>query len=92
MCTGLAGAPTAFKWRKNKHTVAELLERTKFSRGDAHNPAKEKYLKREYFTVLLTCGATAQLYIERQPRPGSTGAARRQRWFIYTYTPPTNPA
>jgi len=86
MKSGLAGAPTAFTWRGRDYRVAELIGRRKFSRGDGHNPAKEKYLKREYFTVRLASGETAELYIERQARPGTRGAGRKQRWFLYTFT------
>lgn len=84
MKTGLAGAPTAFVWRDRECIVERLLEHRKFSRGDAHNPSKEKYLKREYFTVRLSTGEIAELYIERQPRPGASANARKQRWFLYT--------
>ena len=88
MQTGLAGAPTSFTWRGRTYSVTELLDRRKFTRGDAHNASREKYLKREYFTVRLDDGSIADLYIERQPRPGASPSARKQRWFIYTRTAP----
>ena len=84
MKSGLAGSPKAFTWRGEERTVVELVERRKFSRGDAHNPAKEKYLKREYFHVILDDGWHAELYIERQPRTGASAKGRKQRWFLYT--------
>ena len=84
MKSGLAGAPVTFEWRGREYRVAELLDRRKFTRGDAHNPAREKYLKREYFTVALDDGSEADLYIERQPRPGASASSRKQRWFLYT--------
>ena len=89
MKTGLAGAPTAFVWRGETRTVAELIDRRKFSRGDAHNPGREQYLKREYFTLRLDDGSIAELYIERQPRPGASANARKQRWFLYTISRPS---
>jgi hypothetical protein len=89
MKAGLAGAPRAFVWRDRECVVAEVLDRRKFSRGDAHNPVREKYLKREYFTVRLETGQVAELYIERQPRPGASENARKQRWFLYTISRPS---
>jgi hypothetical protein len=71
---GEPGLPTAFTWRDETLTIAELLGKrkgTKVDRGDT-------YVKRHYFEVRLADGRNATIYFERQAKPG------QPRWWLYT--------
>jgi hypothetical protein len=87
MATGLAALPPAFTWRGRRYDIEECLEHRKVTSPEGGgSPGKERYLRRQEFTVRLTDGSVAVLYVLRQA-PGG-GAAARRRWFLYTLDEP----
>lgn len=90
MSRGLAGLPTAFRWRNREYRITELLARDKISTPEGGREGNELYLRRETFRVRLDDGSIADLYIERNPS-SRTPAGRRRRWYLFTLEPPTTP-
>jgi phosphoribosylglycinamide formyltransferase-1 len=66
--------PATFLWRGRTLEIASIVRTwrsTKTDRGDA-------YLKRHWFEVVMSDGARAQLYFDRETRRGG------DRWWLYT--------
>jgi hypothetical protein len=88
LTSGLAGLPAGFTWRGRRYVIEECLEHRKVTAPEGHREGNERYLRRQEFVVRLDTGQTAVLYIERQASRGASAKAARQRWFLYTITPP----
>src|SRR5262249_14990432 len=87
MASGLASLPVAFVWRDRRYQIVECLEHYKHSSPEGGVEGKERYLRRQLFTVRLDSGEIARLYFERQARRGASRVAARQRWFMYSIGP-----
>jgi len=76
--------PARFRWRGTEYQVDSILESWKqYSSGSRQMP--EHYLRKHWFHVRTTDGATMKIYFERLARSkGST----RSRWWLYTWVAP----
>ncbi len=87
MAAGLAALPSAFVWRNRRYAIVRCLDHRKVSAPEGGVEGKERYLRRQVFSVLLDTGQHATIYMQRHaPRGASAGAARR-RWFLYSIEP-----
>lgn len=77
MSQGLASLPRAFTWREQRYEITECLEHYKESTPEGGKATGERYLRRQYFVVMLDTDQRATLYVQRQ-------GAGKQRWFLYT--------
>ena len=84
MAMGLASLPGAFFWRNRRYEIVECLEHDKVSAPEGGVAGKERYLRRQVFTVRLDTGQIAKLYVLRQAPRGASPRAARRRWFLYT--------
>ncbi len=84
MATGLASLPGAFVWRNRRYEIVECLEHGKVSSPEGGVEGKERYLRRQVFTVRLDTGQTATVYHERQARRGASPRSAKRRWFLYS--------
>jgi len=84
MTQGLASMPSAFEWRGRRYEIVECLSHVKQSSPEAHRAGGELYLRRQEFVVRLDSGQIARIYIERQPRAGSSARSSKNRWFLFT--------
>jgi len=80
MARGLPGLPRKFVWRGRQVEVAEVLG-TRRTLGPCRHGSGEKYVRRHWFTVRTTDGATMTLYCDRQARRGQSAKAR---WWLFT--------
>jgi hypothetical protein len=80
MARGSPGLPRKFVWRQHEYEVAELLQ-TRRSLGPCRHGSGEQYVRRHWFTVRTTNGATMTLYCDRQARRGQSAKAR---WWLFT--------
>jgi hypothetical protein len=87
MARGLASLPAAFTWRNRRYEIVECLEHSKVSAPEGGVEGKERYLRRQVFSVRLHTGQAATLYLERQARRGASPRAARRRWFLYSIEP-----
>ncbi len=83
MAMGLASLPAAFIWRGERYEIEEMLSHCKQSSPEGGVEGRERYLRRQQFEVRLHTGQTAVLYLERQPRRGTSRKTAKQRWFLY---------
>jgi len=88
MTRGLASMPAAFTWRGQRYEIVECLDHVKQSMHEGYTTDGERYLRRQTFTVLLDTGQLATVYVERNAPSGARKRAAKQRWFLYTITPP----
>ena len=79
MSRGEPGLPLRFRWRKQEHTVVEVLRTWKSSKMDMG----ESYLKRHWYEILTDSRLQLTIYCERQQR--SSGRPK-SRWWVYTIT------
>ncbi len=84
MATGLASLPGAFVWRNRRYEIVECIEHEKRSAPEGWVEGHERYLRRQVFTVRLSTGQRATLYVERHARRGASRRAARRRWFLYS--------
>ncbi|MHB1156766.1 MAG: DUF6504 family protein [Phycisphaerales bacterium] len=78
MARGEPGLPSHFTWRKQRHTVVEVIETWTTSNRSL---CGETYLRRHWYKVRTESGSIVTLYCERQPKSGRTA---RRRWWLYT--------
>ena len=80
MATGLPGLPAGFDWRGESYRITTQLESWKQSAPEGGRAGGERYLRRHYFRLHMSDGATWVVYFVRQtPR----GTSPRKRWFLY---------
>lgn len=80
MAAGQPGLPAGFRWRDVELRIEGVLETWKQSEPEGGRPGGERYLRRHYFRLRMSDGATWVVYFLRQtPRSGSPKA----RWFLY---------
>lgn len=80
MAAGEPGLPRRFTWRGEPFEVAAVI-RTWHETGPCHHGSGERYVRKHCYEVLLTTGAKATLYFERQARARSQA---RQRWWLFS--------
>ena len=81
MGRGEPGLPSGFTWRGDSVDITEELSRWKQSSRESSRPDADLYLRRHYYKLRMSDGATWTIYFERQtPRTGDP----KQRWFLYT--------
>ena len=78
MARGEPGLPSHFTWRKQSHTVVEVIETWTTSNRSL---CGETYLRRHWYKVRTEAGLIVTLYCERKPKPANTA---RRRWWLYT--------
>lgn len=78
------GLPSAFNWRDEVFPIAAVMDKWKHSSREGSSAQGDLYLRRHYFRLRMTNGATWVVYFLRQtPRSGKHQA----RWFLYTIGP-----
>ena len=87
MASGLAALPRAFTWRKRRYEIVECIDHAKVSAPEGGVEGKERYLRRQVFTVRLDSGQRATIYVQRQLPRGTSTRAARHRWFLYSIEP-----
>jgi hypothetical protein len=80
MARGLPGLPRKFTWRGQGVEVAEVIG-TRRTLGSCRHGSGEKYVRRHWFMIRTTNGATMTLYCDRQARRGQSAKAR---WWLFT--------
>ena len=80
MARGEPGLPREFEWRDRTWRVATVLESWKTS-GPCRNGASERYVRRHWSRIRTECGLIVTLYVDRQPKAGSSG---KRRWWLFT--------
>lgn len=83
MATGAPGLPQEFVWRGQTIKVATVL-RTWRETGKCRHGSPELYVRKHWYEIAATSGATMKIYFERQPRGGSKGA----RWWLFSLCEP----
>ncbi len=87
MARGEPGLPTGFVWRGRSLDVIEELSAWKESSREGGRASGELYLRRHYFKLLMSDGATWTVsFLRQSPRSGSP----KKRWFLYTLEPPAS--
>ena len=84
MAAGEPGLPRAFVWRRKTFEVAEVV-RSWRETGPCHHGSGERYVRKHWYEVRLTTGATAKLYFERQPRAKTQV---KRRWWLFSMQEP----
>jgi hypothetical protein len=59
MATGLASLPAAFTWRNRRYEIIECLDEAKVSAPEGGVEGRERYLRRQVFSVRLHTGQAA---------------------------------
>lgn len=81
MGRGEPGLPAAFEWRSERRGIAEVLEQWKQSAREGGRASGELYLRRHYYRLKMSDGASWTVYFIRQaPKSGSA----KRRWFLYS--------
>ena len=75
MARGEPGLPHSFKWRGQTLLIREVVKAWKTNAPAGEGSA---YLRRHWYTLLLTDGRTITVYCLRHARPG------RPHWWLYT--------
>ena len=75
---GEPALPAAFTWRGQTYTVENILRKWKTSAPEGGRSGAERYLRRHWWTLRTTDGATLTIYCLRQARQG------QNRWWLYT--------
>lgn len=83
MAGGGPGLPRKFLWRGRTVEVAALL-RIWSETGSCRHGSGERYVRKHWFEVETTDGATMKIYFERQPRRGR----KEPRWWLFTVSGP----
>lgn len=80
MGRGTPGLPTGFDWRGESYAIVEVRRAWKHSSREGAHAGGDLYLRRHYYELLMSDGATWTVYFVRQtPRSGNP----KQRWFLY---------
>lgn len=79
MAFGEPGLPREFIWRDQTLGIAAVLK-TWRETGKCRHGSPEMYARKHWFEVTTTCGRTAKIYFERQPRRGQKGS----RWWLFS--------
>lgn len=82
MAAGEPGLPRRFTWRGRPFEIQTVI-RTWREPGPCRHGSGERYVRKHCYDVLLTTGATAVLYFERQARAKSQA---RQRWWLFSFS------
>ena len=72
--------PVRFLWRKQEYEILETLDAWRET-GPCHHGSGERYVRKHWFRVRVSGGATMTLYFERHGRSGGKAA---RRWRLYT--------
>lgn len=81
MATGAPGLPAQFTWRKQEHSIAEVLETWK-STGACRSGSQDRYVRKHWYKIRTTTGEVMVVHCDRQP-PRS-GSKTKNRWTLYT--------
>jgi hypothetical protein len=79
MSRGEPGMPRQFTWRKQLHTVTQVLRSWKSSGPE--RGGGEIYLRRHWHEVITDTGLRMTIYCERQ---ASSRNRPKARWWVYT--------
>lgn len=79
MAGGGPGLPHMFRWRGQTFEIATVL-RTWRETGKCRHGSAEMYVRKHWFEVVTTDGATMKIYFDRQPRRGK----KEPRWWLFT--------
>ena len=84
MASGEPGLPREFLWR-GKTIEVETVIRTWRETGKCHHGSPEMYVRKHWYELAITGGATIKVYFERQPRRGEKS---RARWWLFSISEP----
>ena len=84
MATGEPGLPRRFRWRREEHEVAEVLEQWRQT-GPCRSGSDEQYVRQHWYRVRTTAGVEMKLYFERQAR---SARERKVRWWLHSLIRP----
>ena len=81
MGTGGPGLPTGFNWRDESYDIVDVQSAWKESSREGSHAQGELYLRRHYYTLLMSDQSVWTIYFIRQtPKTGNP----KKRWFLYT--------
>ena len=81
MARGEPGLPAGFTWRGESLRIEQVLETWKASSREGGRATGELYLRRHYWRLKMSDGATWVVYFTRQtPKSGKP----TRRWFLYS--------
>jgi len=83
MLTGTPGEPVLprqFVWKKRVVGIQDVIARWRET-GPCHHGSGEAYVRKHWFEVRTTSGATMKLYFERQARSSSQ---KTRRWWLFS--------
>lgn len=87
MARGEPGLPTGFVWRGRSVDVVQELSAWKESSREGGKASGELYLRRHYFKLRMSDGATWTVsFLRQSPRSGSP----KKRWFLFTIERPVS--
>ena len=84
MAGGGPGFPKRFTWRGAQYVLDAVVRQWRETSGCRHGSG-EQYVRKHWFEIRTTDGASMKVYFERQPRSKKD---HRVRWWLHTLIEP----